>query len=75
MENHFLRTREDFDNCLKRVNVNNLRFINLGSDSNQVIKYQRILVEQLFNWLYNEGGQLSMTIKIEIEKENFEKSI
>lgn len=75
METHFLRTREDFDNCLKRVNVNNLRFINLGSDSNQVIKYQRILVEQLFNWLYNEGGQLSMTIKIEIEKENFEKSI
>jgi hypothetical protein len=75
MENHFLRTREDFDNCLKRVNVNNLRFINLGSDSNQVIKYQRILVEQLFNWLYNEGGQLSMAIKIEIEKENFEKSI
>jgi hypothetical protein len=75
MENHFLRTREDFDNCLKRVNVNNLRFINLGSDSNQVIKYQRILVEQLFNWLYNQAGQLSMAIKIEIEKENFEKSI
>jgi hypothetical protein len=66
MENHFLRTREDFDNCLRRVSVNNLRFINLGSDSNQVIKYQRILVEQLFNWLFNDGGELSMAIKIEI---------
>lgn len=67
----FLRSREDFDNCLRKGSMNNLKFVNLGSDTSNVIKYQRILVEQLFSCLFNRDNGLAMIFKVEVEKENF----
>ena len=75
MDNLYLRTREDFDSCLRRGCVNDLRFTSLGSDFTHVVKYQRILIEQLFNRLFFRNGELSMVIKIEVEKENLDRSI
>lgn len=55
--------------------MNDLRFTSLGSDFNCVVKYQRMLVEQLFNRLFLKDGELSMVIKIEVEKESLDRSI
>lgn len=55
--------------------MNDLRFTSLGSDFNCVVKYQRMLVEQLFNRLFHKDGELSMVIKIEVEKESLDRSI
>lgn len=75
MKNMFLRKKEDFDNCLKRVVVNDIKLCSLGSETESVVKYQRNLVEQLFNRLFNVDNELSTVIKVEIENKNFEKSI
>lgn len=75
MPNFYLRTRDDFDGCLRRGCINDLRFTSLGSDFNCVVKYQRMLVEQLFNRLFHKEGELSMVIKIEVEKDSLDRSI
>lgn len=75
MQSHYLRTREDFDGCLRRGCVNQLKFTSLGSESTHVVKYQRMLLEQIFNRLFNRDGGLSMVIKIEVEREGQERPI
>ncbi len=66
VENVYLRSKEDLDNCIKKVYVNDLKFVSLGSDPNNIIKHQRILMEQLFDQLFNNTNQISTVIKIEV---------
>jgi hypothetical protein len=53
-EGLYLKTRESFDNCIKTVYSNDLKFMNLGSDPSNIIRNQRNLLEQLFNKLYTK---------------------
>ena len=73
----FLRQREQFDYCLKEGVVSGLRFINLGSDAAEVVKYQRCLAEQLFSLVLSpDPSDLWVVIKMEVaNNRNFEKGI
>lgn len=52
-----------------------MKCTNLGSESSQVIHYQRYMIEHLFNHLFNKDNELTVVMKISIDSKNSDKMI
>ena len=52
-----------------------MKCTNLGSESSQVIHYQRYMIEHLFNHLFNKDNELTVVMKIHIDSKNSDKLI
>ena len=71
----FIKGKDSYDRCIKKILENGMRCVNIGSESANVIQYQRYLVEHLFNRLFLRENELSTVLRVATESKTSNKLI